>query len=199
MVSGNVIISNCYNNGNISEGKSSGGVIGRAYNNVIILNCYNTEKISGGSSEGASGVGGIVGYGFNDLYIYNSYNIGNVETIKNAGGILGSFNWGNLHIENCLNVSNVVGDTVGGIGGKISSSHELLITKNCYYLNTNIINGFGNSNMEETEDINGITDTEIKSSEVLEKFNGYVNETKQIEGLELKKWTNGKDGYPTFE
>ena len=59
--------------------------------------------------------------------------------------------------------------------------------------------GFGNSNMETSEDINGISDTEIKSSEILEKLNEYVATNKEKEGIQLNKWVQGSDGYPIFE
>ena len=196
---GKLVLANCTNNGIIKDGYYSGGIIGNAYSNVIILNSCNSGNISGGTNEGYSGVGGIVGFSFNNLSIFNSYNVGNIETINNGGGIIGYFNWGNCHIENCFNIANITGNTIGGIGGKINSSHDLLETENCYYLNANISNGFGNSNMESSEDINGISDTEMKSSEILKIFNGYVETNKEKESIELKKWINGKDDYPTFE
>ena len=196
---GDLIISNCTNNGIIKGGNYTGGIIGNAYLNVIVLNSCNNKNVSGGATEGYSGVGGIVGFAYNGLSIFNSYNIGSIETIRNGGGIIGSFNWGNCNIENCFNTGNITGNAIGGIGGTINSSHELLITQNCYYLNKNILNGFGNSNMETSEDINGVSDTEMKSSETLEKLNEYVATNKEKEGIQLKKWVQGSDGYPTFE
>ena len=53
--------------------------------------------------------------------------------------------------------------------------------------------------MEISEDINSISDTEMKSSEILEKLNEYVTTNKEKEGIQLKKWVQGSDGYPTFE
>ena len=100
-----------------------------------------------------------------------------------------------------MHAGEIQGNVAGGIIGGQNISNDLLITKNCYYLNKNISKGIGgwNSNNELLEDIKGVTDTEIKSNEILEKFNKYVEETKEKEGIELKKWTNSKNGYPTFE
>ena len=193
---GDLIISNCTNNGIIKGGNYTGGIIGNAYINVTIINCCNSKNISGKES-----IGGIIGYGFNtgNIAIYNSHNKGNIECEEKGGGIIGSINWGALHLENCLNTGNIKGKAIGGIGGHINSSNELLVTENCYYLNSKVTHGFGNSNMEISEDINGISDTEMKSSEILEKLNEYVTTNKEKEGIQLKKWVQGSDGYPTFE
>ena len=191
-----LIISNCYNNGNINGNKSVGGIVGNAHMNTIIINCCNFKNISGKES-----IGGIIGYGYNtaNIAIYNSNNKGNIECEEKGGGIIGSINWGALHLENCLNTGNIKGKVIGGIGGNINSSNELLVTKNCYYMNSKVTHGFGNSNMETSEDINGISDTEMKSSEILEKLNEYVETNKEKKGIKLKKWIHSSDGYPIFE
>ena len=66
-------------------------------------------------------------------------------------------------------------------------------------MNSKVTHGFGNSNMETSEDINGISDTEMKSSEILEKLNEYVETNKEKKGIKLKKWIHSSDGYPIFE
>ena len=51
----------------------------------------------------------------------------------------------------------------------------------------NISKGIGNGIDEAQEDIQGLTDPEMQSSEVLEKLNNYVIENKTKEGVELKE------------
>ena len=63
----------------------------------------------------------------------------------------------------------------------------------------NISKGIGNGIDEAQEDIQGLTDPEMQSSEVLEKLNNYVIENKTKEGVELKELIEGEDGYPVFE
>ena len=63
----------------------------------------------------------------------------------------------------------------------------------------NISKGIGNGIDEAQEDIQGLTDPEMKSSEILEKLNNYVIENKTKEGVELKEWIEGEDGYSVFE
>ena len=63
----------------------------------------------------------------------------------------------------------------------------------------NISKGIGNGIDEAQEDIQGLTDPEMQSSEVLEKLNNYVIENKTKEGVELKEWIEGEDGYSVFE
>ena len=194
--SGKLIIDNCINEGEISGENKVGGIIGHNYNDIKVINCYNRGDISGNSY-----VGGIIGHDERKSNIINSYNIGDIKANTNAGGIQGFVGWAERNIENCYNTGEIQGNVAGGIIGGQNISNDLLITKNCYYLNKNISKGIGgwNSNNELLEDIKGITETEIKSNEILEKFNKYVEETKEKEGIELKKWTNSKGGYPTFE
>ena len=194
--SGNLIISNCINKGKINGNKDSGGILGYNYNTTKIINCYNTGNVIGNTSAG-----GIVGSDYRKSSIINSYNIGDIKANTNAGGIQGWVGWFERNVENCYNTGEIQGNVAGGIIGGQNISNDLLITKNCYYLNKNISKGIGgwNSNNELLEDIKGVTETEIKSNEILEKFNKYVEETKEKEGIELKKWTNSKNRYPTFE
>ena len=194
--SGKLIIYNCINEGEISGENKVGGIIGHNYNDIKVINCYNRGDISGNSY-----IGGIIGHDERKSNIINSYNIGDIKANTNAGGIQGFVGWAERNIENCYNTGEIQGNVAGGIIGGQNISNDLLITKNCYYLNKNISKGIGgwNANNELLEDIKGITETEIKSNEILEKFNKYVEETKEKEGIELKKWTNSKGGYPTFK
>ena len=194
--SGKVIISNCVNNSEINGENNVGGIIGHNYNDIKVINCYNIGNISGKTD-----IGGIIGLDGRKSSVINSYNIGDIKANTNAGGIQGWVGWFERNVENCYNTGEIQGNVAGGIIGGQNISNDLLITKNCYYLNKNISKGVGswNSNNELLEDIKGITETEIKSKEILEKFNKYVEETKEKEGIELKKWINSKEGYLTFK
>ena len=75
--------------------------------------------------------GGIIGsvvihseYLIGTTEITNSYNQGNVDSKKEAGGIIGSCNnggIGKIDIQNCYNSGNIKGvDYAGGIGGAVS-------------------------------------------------------------------------------
>ena len=193
---GNLIIANCINKGTINGKSYVGGILGYNYNSTKIVNCYNSGNISGDSN-----VGGIIGYDYRKSNIINSYNLGYIKSNSNAGGITGWLGWFERSIENCYNIGEISGSIKGGIIGELNISNELLTTKNCYYLNKNISKGTGswNGGGESQEDINGVSDTEMKSSEILEKLNEYVTTNKEKEGIQLKKWIQGSDGYPTFE
>ena len=193
---GNLIIANCINKGTINGKKYVGGILGHNYNNAKIINCYNSGNVAGESD-----VGGIVGHDERQSNIINSYNLGNIKANSNAGGITGWLGWYERNIENCYNIGEISGNVKGGIIGGLNISNELLTTQNCYYLNKNISKGTEswNGGGESQEDINGISDTEIKSSEILEKLNEYVETVEEKESIQLKKWVQGSDGYPTFE
>ena len=192
---GNLIIANCINKGTINGKSYVGGILGHNYNNTKIINCYNSGSISGAN------VGGIIGDDYRQSNIINSCNLGNIQSNSKAGGITGNLGWFERSIENCYNIGDISGTVKGGIAGELNISNELLITQNCYYLNKNILKGTGswNGGGESQEDINGVSDTEMKSSEILEKLNEYVTTNKEKEGIQLKKWVQGSDGYPTFE
>ena len=196
------MIADCINYGKIEGLNFSGGIIGMAYENTKIINCCNTGEILNKDKNGGyEGAGGIVGTTMFKINIINTYNLGNIKAEKNAGGILGYSYWAEKNIENCYNMGRISGSTVGGIIGGLNLSNDLLITQNCYYLNTNISKGIGgwNTSAEALEDIQGLTDSEMKSSEIIEKLNNYVIENATREGIELKKWIKGGDEYPVFD
>ncbi len=193
---GNLIIVNCTNKGKISGKSKVAGILGHNYNSAKIINCYNLGGISGDAD-----VGGIIGHDGRASNTINTYNLGNIKSNSNAGGIIGFSGWAEKSIENCYNIGKISGSTVGGIIGGLNISNDLLTTQNCYYLNTDISKGIGgwNTSAEALEDIQGLTDSEMKSSEILEKLNNYVIENEIREGIELKKWIKGGDeGYPIF-
>ena len=194
-----LIISNCKNNGNINGNVCSGGIIGDAYTYTKVINCYNTADISGGNDIGYSGVGGIMGIGMNNPSIINSYNSGNVSATKNAGGVLGWVYWHEAYLENCYNSGNIKGTVAGGILGGSNISGELLVTKNAYFLNDKTSKGIGQGPNESDEDIKSVTTQELKSGNVLDLFNTYVNENTPKEEVDLKKWIKGENEYPVFK
>ena len=195
-----VIVTNCINNGTI-KGVCIGGIIGSSYVTSQIINCCNNGKILQTENGSDAGGGGIVGRSMFAINIINSYNYGDIEAIGNAGGILGYSYWAEKSIENCYNIGKVSGSTAGGILGGLNISNELLVTQNCFYLNSNISKGIGgwDSSKESLEDIQGLTDAEIKSTEILENLNNYVAENKTIEGITLKTWIKGENGYPVLD
>lgn len=191
-----LIISDCINIGEVNGKSKTGGIIGYNYNTTKVINCCNIGNIIGETD-----VGGIIGCDQTRSNIINSYNLENVTSNLNAGGIIGCSYWAEKSIENCYNIGKISGNTTGGIVGGLNINNDLLTTKNCYYLNTNILKGIGgwDSNRESLEEIYGFTDTEMKSTEILEKLNNYVTENETKEGIKLEKWIKGKEGYPIFK
>ena len=198
----NLNINNCKNNGKVtSPGEHSGGIIGYAQNNVSILNCSNLQTIEQtGSGTGYNGAGGITAFSGANVNILNSYNQGKIISNYNTGGIIGFARWAQRYIINCYNTGEVTGVSVGGLVGKIESSNEILNTKNCYYLNTNISKAIGNWNttQESQEDITGKSESELKSEEILNAFNG-IEESTDYDITTFKRWKAGENGYPEFQ
>ena len=127
------IVENCFNTGCINGVKFAGGIVGRSYYASIIDKCYNTAAVNINSTSPTQfdAAGGIVGtiiihpeYLIGTSEITNSFNQGNIESKKEAGGIIGSCNSGGvgeISIQNCYNGGNVKGvDYAGGIGGAVT-------------------------------------------------------------------------------
>ncbi len=140
-VSGNSIIRNCYNEGNV-KGDSAGGIARyiNAYKaEVTIENCYNTGKIT------ATGMaGGIVAQMVGDqangnAKIATCYNSGSVTGKDYVGGIAGQVKASagagkeytlNVAIWNSYNCGTVTGESyVGGIAGQLWSNVSGAINK----------------------------------------------------------------------
>ena len=83
-------ISNSFATGTASGGASTGGLVGG--NAGVIDNTYANVDIPVGSAFGGNyyGIGGLVGSNFH--IIRNSYALGDVHSVGNAGGLVGS-NW----------------------------------------------------------------------------------------------------------
>ena len=202
---GNLIIADCINFAEISSDTvATGGIIGMAYNNTKIYNCYNIGKIFRQNTQenGYTGLGGIVGVAMYGNNIINSYNLGDVEnkgSVGNTGGIVGYKGWAETYLENCYNTGNLSGRVEGGIIGSCNISNELLITQNCFYLNNDISKGIRSGLKEDSEDIKGVSENEIKSVGILELLNNYVEKNSLKDNINLKKWKLENNGYPTFE
>ena len=113
------VITNCTNNGNISEEKSynkyTAGIVALNEKGTI-TNCTNNGKISGKK------VGGTIGFSTGDVIASkNTGELNNItENLDNneiAGGIVATLEGGT--IENCKNTGKVTGVTyIGGITGQ---------------------------------------------------------------------------------
>lgn len=109
--------------------KSISGVSWSDEPNIIFRNVTNNGYVS--LTGGLSSSIGVQG----NVLIDNCANTGDVQSEANAsiqvGGLLGDVNSGKLTIKNSHNsgdvMSYVSGNTVGGLGGKIHSTRQLLI------------------------------------------------------------------------
>lgn len=197
-------INNCENKGKITGKASgelwSGGIIGCGYNNTDIINCNNTGILEGTATDKNGSLGGIVGYSPSPSKILNCYNQGNISITKgNVGGIIGNGGWHQAYLVNCYNIGKLTGGTRGGLAGSFNISNDLLVTKNCYFINTEVSKACGSGNVNEAneEGIVGCTEEELKSSDVLSKFNE-IEESEDYDVSQFNKWEKGEDGYPAF-
>ena len=138
-----LIISNCFNVGEISS-PCAGGILGRGGIDTIAINkCYNTGSILTYEPSFNSSVGGIAGCVNGGLSIDSCYNLGNISFYKYAGGIIGYFEEYVNHIltiDNSYNSGNISTSSslsslpssfyAGGIVG--FAQHALIIINNCY-------------------------------------------------------------------
>jgi hypothetical protein len=119
-----VVISGCYNVGDVSASGGAGGICGGAGSDVVISGCYNVGDVSAYYySGGAGGICGGVSPG--DVVISGCYNVGDVSAYYYAGGICGYVgSTGSAMISGCYNVGDVSvsnyltsGYLLGGAGG----------------------------------------------------------------------------------
>lgn len=113
----NGTIENCYVNGKIYGGWMAGGIACRNYS--IIRNCYTQVSVRANWEAGA-----IVGVADHNGIIDNCYAIPNVYSyVQNTGGITG-YGYADTYISDCAllagNVSNVKGETIARIIGKVA-------------------------------------------------------------------------------
>ncbi len=206
-----LIISNCYNTGNISAllrsgwmGADAGGIIGvkGGQKNMYILNSYNSASV-----EGIHEVGGLIG----DLrigtpsknYIINSYNIGDITSNRSTGGIFNQYyqDSGVTHYVGLYYLNNVY--NMGAIkgGGSIKQSigylnNEMDRTfKNAYYLEGTANTGTNLAN--DSELTTKMTESDMKNKTFVDTLNKNVEELnnagletidENLKGYELEKW-----------
>lgn len=126
-------INDCSNEGTVyAESVVAGGIVGLSEATELdIIKCFNKGKV-----DALRKAGGICGSSLHLLYIHNCYNIADISATESiAGGICGhiySDNETDICLEACYNIGNVTAPQyAGGVAGDIS---ELLLFKNCYYL-----------------------------------------------------------------
>lgn len=122
-----ITISDCVNEGHISnDAYGTGGIVGWG-GIVSITNCRNSGLIEGGMGQSMGThidkTGGIAG--FNNGTVKDCINEGVVRGPISAGGIVGS-NWDDGIIDHCINEEKGVVEGNGGIAGLNSGT-----IKNC--------------------------------------------------------------------
>jgi hypothetical protein len=130
-LSGNLVIKNSFNLGNIIGYGQVGGFIGLSNDLSIIYDCLNASHIMG-----YIGVGGIIGTSYTiDYTVDFNYvrNNGDIIGRNNLGGLIG-----NIHrpyksfVQNSYNTGNVgselANNSIGGLIGGTSSSSEIHIS-----------------------------------------------------------------------
>jgi len=160
--SAQIIIENCYNTGDVTNGGNYAGGLGTILRFTHITNCYNTGNISAaicagglGSTMGddvyidkcwnsgdckttsKAGAGGLLAIANNRVYVTNSFNTGDVYALSNnAGGLAGT---GRPKLTNCYNRGNVSAGvhTAGGLIGQASNNTGSTVNHgatmiNCY-------------------------------------------------------------------
>ena len=201
--SGDTIIKNCKNKGNVNDTSGTatvGGILGlQRGGNLNMVNCCNEGKVIGKNEAGGivGAVGGASWDSILNTYIQECYNIGSVVSENNAGGIVGTQGTisanNNLYIYNLWNLGTIKGEkNKGEILSTIYTSTRT-VTKtefeNVYCTDTAI--GIGTlTNGEAT--LKSVS--EIKSESFVDLLNSNIGTN-----TDWKRWKLGEDGYPTFE
>lgn len=124
---GNAVIKNCSNLGNVNTGSSmyAGGFVGQISGTVTIENCWNTGNVT--STNGyIGGFSGSMSIGT----IKNCYNTGNVSAAgTNVGGMIGYAQGGS--IINCYNSGKITNTNTAGYGAIKGAGTSATVT-NCY-------------------------------------------------------------------
>lgn len=124
---GNPVIKNCSNSGNVNTGSSmyAGGFVGQISGTVTIENCWNTGNVTStngyiGGFSGSMSIGTVI----------NCYNAGNVSAAgTNVGGMIGYAQGGS--IINCYNSGKLTNTNTAGYGAIKGAGTTATIT-NCY-------------------------------------------------------------------
>ena len=136
--SGITTIKNCINNGKITNGASTGGLIGRTDGVLTIENSINKGEVTNNLGSYAGGLLGKDSSNTNLTIIKNSHNEGNVEGYiggnfdNHTGGLMG-MSYGIVNITGSSNGINndstVKGIDAGGIIGRVAGEISI---DNCY-------------------------------------------------------------------
>lgn len=200
---GNSIIKNCCNYGDISSNISAGGIRGYQYaSNINITNSSNEGSIQGKKFSGGILAENVAG----GATISNSYNLGDVKGEDILGGLIGYKYWNTtINIYNSYNIGNVrgsVANKTGGILGLYNGGEgaykDYIVTAKNVYCKKSTNQPIGNSSSVE---INIKELNDIKSTVFVDELNSNIEELKgeEIDTSDWKKWSLGKNGYPTFE
>lgn len=192
-------ITNCTNRGNITtNSRNVGGITGVNSGGGSVTKCENTGTVSGSDRSGC--IGGIVGSyqdGNGLESVENCINSGNVSGSDYVGGIVGrilvnspmSNTYFYATMKNCCNIGNVTnGEYAGSVVGDITNngSDDSITITNCYYLESNGLNGIGTKKGTGTIDVDDVeskTAAEFASGEVAWLLQG--NQTEQVWGQRL--------------
>lgn len=131
-ISGNVTITNCWNNATVAGPDVLGGIVGYVLlGTVEIEHCYNTGTITAGESYAGGILGNTYGRQNGFVSIVNCYNLGGVSGKGGVGGIIGRQER-TASIQNCFNAGSITGEgDVGSIIGYNAAGPGII--QNCYY------------------------------------------------------------------
>nr|WP_278429930.1 filamentous hemagglutinin [Brevibacillus laterosporus] len=118
-----------------SKGSNAGSLIGQASSNTIIEDCSANANMIG-----VDNIGGFIGTITDSrISVIRSYSRGRIEGSTNVAGFIGHMNSGTSIIEDCFTSCNVIGSTVGGFVGYITTG----IFKRCNAIGTIYGSGSG--------------------------------------------------------
>lgn len=144
--SGNAIVRNCHNKGEIKGEYRMGGIVGHINSGgtAYVIDSHNEGTLSEAlvNQNGNSASGGILGYGNNiHIFIINSYNKGEINGYQ-AGGLIGAFDTtagDSAFVINTYNAGSVTSkyNYAGGLFGHLNKAD--LRVDNTYNIGT--VNG----------------------------------------------------------
>lgn len=113
MPDSNVTIDGCTNNGNITNGNTSGGFVGLVNSSILtVTNSSNTGTIISTVNSAYTGSGGLVGKdssGGATIILKNSHNSGEIRGKKYVDAFVGNMSKnGKLTKEGCTNSGNII-------------------------------------------------------------------------------------------
>ena len=156
-----ISIRNSINSGNINHGNNTGGIVGFNNGSLTITNCYNEGIITNSKGGQAGGLLGRDNASTNSTTIRNSSNSGTVisNTVTtsgtNIGGLVGLI-YGTININSSQNLGNITSDyeyptysmRIGGFVGTIdgifsikNSSNSGTVTSTAISTNVSVNNG----------------------------------------------------------